>query len=365
MPLENTPTTAPETPSQQSAPIAQATSSPSTPTPSPAPSAPTLPDQTAQAQAQAQSVRDALAGYGLDLRNQFQNDHAALQHLAGQAQQLQQFSPLIPYAQEYAQHAAEFRQWQQEQARLKQQQSQQQQSWWKAPEYDPRWQTQLYRDPQSGELRVLPGNDPAILSKYNAWVNHQQNFLNEFSLDPMKAIQPGIEQIIQQQAAQIFQQQMRQQQEHNYAQQFFAQNSEWLYNKDATGNIQRDHLGRPALSPLGQRFAGYVQEAEGMGINDSAGQQKYAMAMMKNDYYSERQNAGGQVQGNATPAVPPSQALKDNFLANAAQQQAANPGTGGNVNAQQVPQQTGLRGLMEMMRNNLAAHGFTAGKELV
>lgn len=310
------------------------------------------------------TVRDVLAGYGLDVRNQFQNDHAALQHLAMVAQQAQQQQQLIPYAQEYLQNAAAFQQWQQEQQRARQAQQQQQESWWKAPEYDPSWKEKIYRDAQ-GNLQVLPGNDPFLLQKYNAWVNHQQKFLNDFSRDPIGAIKPGIEQMVAQQAQQIVQQQLAAMREQTAAQQFVQQNSDWLHEKQNGQLVIDPRTGQPALSSLGRQFAQYVFQAHDMGLRDTASQQRYAMALMERDYYAAKM--GGQQGVTQQQTLNAGDAAKANFLqqaaaAGAATQQTTQANTQGTYNA---PQGMTMRGLQEMMAKEFAAAGIQPGQQLI
>lgn len=316
--------------------------------------------QTAQQEQQAQNVRDVLASYGYDVRNQFQNDHAALQHMAFLARQAQEQQQILPYAQEYMRNAAEFQQWQQQrQQELARQQQPKQEPWFKAPDYDPSWQQKIYRD-ANGNLQVLPGNDPALINKYTAWVEHQQRFLNNFSKDPVGAIKPGIEEMVQQVAGQMIQQQLARMQEQQFAQTFIERNSEWLHERDAQGNLLQDpRTGRPALSSLGRQFAQYVQQAERMGLYDSHTQQQYAMTALQRDFLASRyQQQAGLSQGEAA---------KQQFLAQAAGQQAAAPAaTQANTNGSyQAPNGNSLRGLQELMAREFAAAGIGPGTNLV
>jgi hypothetical protein len=318
-----------------------------------------------QAAAQAQTVRDVLATMGLQA-GQFGSDQAALQYLVAQAQQAQQLQQLVPYAQQYMQHAGQFQQWMaQQQLHVQQQQQAQQQKWWEAPEYDPSWAQKIVRD-QAGNLTVLPGNDPSIIQKYMKWAEHQTQFLNKFSQDPLGAIKPGIEQLIEQKAQQLFQQQYAQIQEQQTATTFLNQNSGWLHERDATGNLVPDpRTGQPMLSGMGRVFAQFVQEAEGLGLRDSYSQQRYAMAQLKAAYLESKFQQQPQAAG-AQPGQPnPADALKQQFLQTAAGGAAQAGQPVGQAAAHQIPAQTmSSRGLAELMAREFAAAGIQPGSQL-
>lgn len=319
----------------------------------------------AAAQADAQSVRDALASYGLDLRNQFQDDHQALQHLVMLARQAASQQPLVQYGQQYLQHASDFQRYLEERQR-QQQQSQQQQSWWKAPEYDPTWARRLMRDPQTGEIKPMPGEPLDLVQKYQAWAEHQRSFLDKFAQDPIGAIKPGLEQVVQQVAQQMVQQQLASYQERQQAESFLAQNADWMFARDGQGQpLVNPATNQPALSPLGQQFAAYVFEAERMGLRDTASQQRYAMNSLQRDYLAARyqQQAGGQ----APPAPPPGEAAKQQFLqaaqAGARTAPAAPPG---NTNGEyRQPNGVSQRGLQELLLQEMKAAGFQPGQPVV
>lgn len=315
------------------------------------------------AAAQSPSFRDSLRNYGVDLGNRFQDDNSALQHLAQAYQQSQQQNELARYGQEYVRHASEFQAWQrarqEEQARLQQNQN----NWWKAPEYDPTWASRLMRDPTTGEIRALPGQPPDLVQKYTAWAEHQRTFMDRFAQDPIQAIRPGIEQVVQQMAGQIVEQQLTAYRQQSEAQSFVQEHSEWLHARDAQGRLIPDaRTGMPALSPLGQRFLGYVQQAEQIGLRDVRAQREHALGLVQRDYLLA-QAQGGQrpAPGTPAPAADPAAAARNNFL----QQNAGNPPTpaapAGNVNGA-VPPASGSRGLAEMLMRDLQAQGFAPGQ---
>lgn len=310
-----------------------------------------------------QGVRDVLRTMGYDLSGQFQDDHSALAYLAQQARVAQQSAQLAQYGQQYLQHADQFqaflRQQQAEQQRL----AAQQQGWFKAPEFDPSWTQKIYRD-QAGNLQVVPGADPMLVSKYVAWTEHQRGWLDKISQDPIGAMRPGLEQLIDQRAQQLIEQRLGGFQEQNAARQFVQQNSSWLHARDQQGQVVIDpRTQMPALSPAGQRFAAYVQEAEQLGLN-TQGQTRYALGMVERDVAMARLQS--QPQQAAQPAVTPQQQAKDDFLSQAAQRvlTPAQQGTQGNVQGAPPPIQPGARNLREIMMADMAAAGFLPGQQL-
>lgn len=353
--------------------------SPPPPPPSPAPAASPSPSpvagpgavEGAQAPAaqQAMGVREALAQYGLDLRQQFTDDHAALAHLALVAQQQQRNAQLAQYGEQYVQHADQFQAWlKQQQAQQAQQQAQQQQ-WWKAPEYDPAWLQKLTRDPQTGELRVLPGNDPSILPKFLAWREHQQGFLERFSADPIAAIKPGIEQLVRSEAERLVREQLGGYQERTAAETWVQQNSTWLHARDGQGNVVRDpQTGAPALSQLGQAFAGYVRKADQLGLHGVEAQREYALSMTQRDYalsVAQQQQAGQAQQAQQSAAGQQNAAAQQQFLDRAAQQGSGRPAPPpGNV-AGSVPGPGSRAALEQAMLAEMQANGFAPGQSLI
>jgi len=307
-----------------------------------------------------QSVRDALANYGLDLRGQFSDDHAALQHLIGQVRAAQSLQQLAQYGQAYLQQAPQFAQWQQAQEAARRQAAQAQAQWFRAPEYDPRWLSQITRDSTTGELRVVAGAPPEVLPKYNAWIDHQRSFLDRFSRDPIGAIRPGIEQVVQQVAEQMVQQHLGNYRETSEAQRFVAEHSGWLHSHDAQGHAVMDpRTGREQLSPLGQRFEQYVREAAQMGLQGTQAQARYALGLVQRDYVlAQAQAAAGSGMNPADPGA----AAKASFVQTA--QAGAQAAPGANVNGQ-APPATGPRGLYQRLMANMAANGFGPGQQLV
>jgi len=300
-----------------------------------------------------QSVRDALANYGLDLRDRFQDDHGLLQHLVGQIQQAQAAQQLAGYGREFLQHRDGFLQWMRERQEAQAKQQQQQSQWFKAPEYDPRWQSMITRDPATGKLVPADGAPPDIVQKYTAWASHQREFLDKFSQNPIDAIKPGLQQMVQELFQQQFQQQFGQIQQQQAARQVLEQNASWLYEKD-------QRTGQPKLSVWGERYHQYVQQAERRGLQSVQDVHDVAFAMVERDFLRARSQGLGQQQ---QPAGDPGAQAKQTFLEQAQQasqqtQQAATPPPG-NANGVPANRKGGARGLADAMLSKLQANGYT------
>lgn len=285
------------------------------------------------------------------------DDHAALQQLVLQARQNAQLQQMAQYGQIYMQHAGQFQQWQAQQQEAAQRQQQQEAQWFKAPEWNPAWRSMITKDPTTGELKAAPGAPPDIVQKYLNAVNHQGEFLERFSFDPMGAIRPGIEQIATQIAQQMVQQHLGGYQQQVFADSFIQQNSDWLHAKDAQGQVMRNpQNGQPLLSEWGQRFRNYAGQAAQMGLRGDQALSQYALGMVQRDFAMQQmQQRQAQTQGDAG---------KQNLLDQGRQ---AAPGNGQhvpNVNpaAAAQSQQAGRNNqkipLSERMKRNLQAAGL-------
>lgn len=353
-------------PAQQAAAAGPAPAPPPPPAPaSPAPAS----ASPAPASPEFVGVRDALATYGLDLRNQFQDDHAALAHIALLARQAEQNAHLAQYGQKYVEHADQFQAWLRERQQQEQAKQQQATQWWKAPEYDPAWAQKLTRDPQTGEIKAVPGADPAIVQKYAAWVDHQRGFLERFAQNPIEAIRPGIEQLVRAEAEKLVQQQLGGYQERTSAQAWVQQNSSWLHERDAQGApVRNPQTGEPVLSALGQAFRGHVNRAVELGLSGVEAQREYAMAMTQRDYAVAQLKGGQQQQQPA--AAPAVQQTNEQAKAAFLGQAAGGRGTGappvsptGNTNGS-TPPVASQRQLADLMMAELTANGFSAGQRV-
>jgi hypothetical protein len=290
------------------------------------------------------------------------DDYQAIAHLANAYRQAQQYAPI---AQQWAQHQGEFQQWLQARQEQERQAQAQQQGWWRAPEFDPRWRSQIYRDPQTGRLMTVEGADPSILPRYNAAMTHAQDFLDKFSFDPIGTIRPGIEEVVRQIAAEMFQGQMGNYQNQTYARGWVQQNSDWLHQRDPQGRLIPNGPGTYVLSPAGQRFKYYVDQAEASGIQNPQTVQEFALGMLQRDLMlaqlQGQQPAAPVTPGApAAPALPPGEQAKADFLARSAGRQP----NYGRASEQNQPRPKSVMDLQKTMLAGMAAAGFAPGSQI-
>lgn len=310
-----------------------------------------------QGQAAAPSfvpVHQAVQQLGYNLPSGLEGQ-AALQYLVAQAQQAQQLAQIQPHMQQYLSHADKFQAWMREQQAAEE--AKKKSSWWKAPEWDPSWRQKVQYDPQTGEIKAAPGVDPSIVQKYLAAMDHRQGFLDKFTVDPIGAIKPGLEEIVKEIIQPLIQQHLGGYQDQQFTREFLAQHSGWLYERDAQGQMRTDPVsGGRVLSVWGQRFQQYLGEAEQLGIQGEQQRANYALRLVKADYATS--------QGAPATAQQQGDAAKQTFLqtAQAGVVPPTNgaqtiPGTGGSLNAD--AQNKNLP-LAERIRQNFAAAGITA-----
>lgn len=342
--------------------LSQVTSSPdtssstSTPAPSQAPptSTVTAPPPAASA-SDVVGLRDALAPIlGNDFRSQFQDDNAALVHLANAYQQAQRASQYEPYVQQYLQHADKFNAWRTEQEAAERAKQAQSQQWWKPPEFNREWLNMVEKDAQ-GNLRAKPGYPMDVPAKLLAALDHQKNFLNDFSFDPMGKIKPGVEEIATRIAQEIVQKHLGGYQDNVFANNYVQQNASWIYQRDQAGNVMRDpRTGGPAFTEAGQRFGSYVAQAQNMGVSTLQGQQAYAQGMVERDLaLAQIKQQGATAQGDQA---------KQGFLDQRNPSQAAS--TRPTAANGSKPIGTGTRNLEQRMLQNMEANGIQRGQKV-
>lgn len=307
---------------------------------------------------------------GIDLGT---DEKAALTQLTQRLQQLQQLQQLAPYVASYQQHAPAFSRYLQEQQRAAQQPApvnpQQPRSWkqqiWNPPEFNRSWLGLLKRDEQ-GNLTTVPGAPPDVLPRYQAYQQYRQEFAEKFLDNPIDTMEPIIQQIVRAEAQQLVQQSVSQQRDQQFSNNFVEQNTSWLYERDAMGNVAQQQIFNPTtgqyslapvMSPWGQRFTQYVQqefaEQQRRGYMDVARQQQVAMAMIQRDYAIAQLRAG--------PAPPQSAPQNPRVAANEAIMRANNPAPaqpvaqGNTIPAGKTPNKLNLRELMaqEMRQNGI------------
>lgn len=135
------------------------------------------------------------------------------------------------------------------------------------PEWKPSYLNFLERDPETGKVRVAEGADPALLQKYNNYIEWEREFDSHFRQDPNSFIFNSIQ--ANPQFQDYFQQQIQQAvarvQESFNADRIMQQRGPYLFDDDPQG-------GRK-LNQAGEIYAAAIQEArEAFGENTPAEQ---------------------------------------------------------------------------------------------
>jgi hypothetical protein len=284
------------------------------------------PDVGATAQPEWRGIRDILPEHGFD-NSQFADDQQAVKFLLEQTQRARQYEP---YVQQVQQHWTAFQQYlaQQNKPVAPAQPAETPKSYWdKPPEYDPQWASLVQRNEQ-GQLVAIPGAQPDLPQKVQAYAKWREQQLSKLLQDPVEATWGGIEQklgdVIKPLQEQI--QQLKAERVKESVNRYVLDNAQYLFQFDQnTGKPLIDPTtGQPAFSPYGQAFSHYLNQAEQLGIPSTAQREQYA-----------RQLAVAYVQGQPQPqqaqqAVPDANAQhKAAFVANGAKRI---PNRGGTVN---------------------------------
>lgn len=314
------------------------------------------PEQPAE-QPAATSIRDLASRYGVDL-SEYQDDEAAVRHLAEQARAAREHQELAQYGQQFVQHAADGS-WQDYLA-WKQQQQQSQQNpeepkLWDPPEWNPSWLQQVRQD-ESGNLvpDTQRGGTPETVAKIQRYVSWRQDQQDKFWQDPFTYLKPFVENQAEQRARDLIRQELSQYGEQIDARHFITNNKDWLYRHDESGQVQYQD-GRPVMSQEGQVFYNALQR-----VNDknwsTADKQEYALEQLQ----LHRQMESLKRQDP--------KARKEDELAQAAGYQPSSgatehktPDAQDNVASPQNPNAS----FAEMLRADLAAAGFDPNDELV
>ena len=325
------------------------------PSPAPAPAPAPLPEASPAGDTGFTSIRDYVSGLGLtDLASQHQDDESVVNFLVQQHRNAQQSAHLAPYAQRYLQHAQAFEQFLAQQQQVQQQAQVQQKRWWNPPDYNPSWSRFVARDDQ-GNLALVPGSGATqdILPKVAAYEQYVRDFVHRFTNNPQDTLSPMIEEVVQPLLERHLQHYMGSFQERSAAREFLGGNSNWLYQGSQNGaGPVRDGNGNLVLSENGQIFANLVYEAEQMGLDTVAKQQRYAARVLA---AAGRYGVpGGVQQTQQQPVASVNDQLKQQFL------HRPNPaGAIGLSSPTPQPTQDGTNlSLADLLRRNLASGGI-------
>lgn len=248
--------------------------------------------------------RDVAQEIGIDLSS-FEDDTAALRHLAEQARRASEQSDLAKYGQEYIQHAADFQSYlrEKDEAAKKQQAPPDEPKFWDPPEWNPAWLSQLKQD-EHGQVIHDPakGGTPETVMKFHRYMAFRQDQQERFWSDPFSYLSPFIDRAAEKRAQGLIDQRLSEFGQDLDARHFILANDSWLYKRDAAGARQ--------LSEEGQYFAERLREFE--NDKDFAGMsQKAKEKLALRDLDAFRQS-------RAAAAQPTHEQKKEATLAKAA-----------------------------------------------
>lgn len=202
----------------------------------------------------------------------------------------------------------------------------------KGPEWNAQWEPLIVRN-ADGSMGLVPGADPAILSKYHAHMAHRRQLSERLLTDPAGLLGPLIDQRAAALAEQRVQQALGQQSAADYVNRFVSENSSWLHVRDAQGGLMiNPATNMPFLSATGQKFQGLVQQAEQLGIRDVRHQEAYARQAMQNEYLmAQNQTTLQQQQANAATIAANRRPSQAGTLPRPGQPNVAPPAGGGDL----------------------------------
>ncbi len=206
---------------------------------------------------------------------------------------------------------------------VQQQQPQASEPWWKVPDWNDSWQDAIELD-DNGRPRVRPGQDPAIVQKYEAYRRWQADSLKKILHDPVGTIKPGIEETVRPMIQEAISNHFNQYAETQFAQQFVNERADLIYQKTPDGQLMIDGAGRRVLSPIGQVFQSHVRNLEQSGVTNATVQGDLAWKLTQADLY--RVAAAGNPQTNAAPVLNPAGANEQSKRAAVARGRSNQPG---------------------------------------
>jgi hypothetical protein len=304
----------------------------------------------------AWSLRQELGTLGIDA-NAHSDDKSAWtafrSQLAQRYSELQQKAQYGDYYLANQQRIAQALAAHQQQAAVQNAQAQPAQGkepWWKVPEWDENYSKFLRKD-ASGNVVAIPGADPGLPLKYQAYQQWQQETYEKLLRDPIGTLKPGLEELIEAKATEIAKRHLGQYGDHELAQRY-VHSQPWMFRTDESGQqVINQHTGRPDLSDAGRRFAQYVQYAERtLGIRDIQSQARYAQDQVQLEYLRAQYAQNQTAQAAAANADPAAQAAAAN---DQLKRDALNRGKGG---ARRIPNSGALG-------NNAGAKVRPAGQQ--
>ena len=234
--------------------------------------------------------------------------YQAMQREQAATRALQQYTSIMPIAQEYLSYRPEFQKW-----RASQQQQPQQQAapapqpekakWWNPPEVKDGYKRYMTKD-ESGRDVIHPDAPYDAKLALTEWQNYRADFAQKFLSNPEEALGPMVAELAQKQAQEIVNQQLATRDREAYVETFEKENADWLFDEN-TGSV----------SPAGLLLHKYIDEARERGVPPGKDRADYAVEKVELELLRQRyaQESSPQQQYQPQPApvaqqVPQAQA---------------------------------------------------------
>ena len=235
-----------------------------------------------------------------------QNLYKAFNGYQNATQQLQQYQTIVPAGMDYLRNQKEFEAWRRSQAEASKPKAEETPKWWSPPQVKDTWKSYIVRDPSTGKEVIDPSAPYEAQQALREYQAYTADFARKFVTDPENTLKPFVEQVAMQKAQELVQEQLSQYQATNYVSSLEQQNADWLY--DQTGNISRE----------GQAIQAYIQQASEIGITSPEARWKYATGMLQRDLlnvrYQQMQSAPPQYAPQPQMQADPVAAQNMQFL---------------------------------------------------
>lgn len=182
------------------------------------------------------------------------------------------------------------------------------------PAFDISQISMLRRNPETGQYEAVMGAPPGLAQQAEQYQQAVVQATHNFFQNPEKYLEGIVRKLASEVADQRSQTHLGQYQNQQFAQTTLAQNAEWMYERDAAGNVVQDwdmNSGRPKakLSPWGHEYARRVIELNQQGITNPQLQHRLAIEGLQNLAYQVMQRQQQQ------PPPAGQQPAGQNFLA--------------------------------------------------
>jgi hypothetical protein len=205
------------------------------------------------------------------------SDDQLLQHLsniaatnAAQEQELRNLRQAQPILNEYAQHAADFREWQRQQAEAQKQPEAPAEPKWQAPEYDESWLNRAEWNEESGRYIAKTAADYDAANGLNNYLAHKRKVDRMLAENPYEAVKQAgladdmakLREELRNEIRDEQQAMLRDMAIQQYQEKVISDNRGAFYFLDDQGQPVPDGQGGFHLTPVGRAFRDAAAQAE-------------------------------------------------------------------------------------------------------